>query len=164
MWAETVGELRTQVLNLNKGWRSGTTGNYETSWNPERNIAIAVVGGNPDTGERTLAHPKAARRRGPLTAKRVRRNAVGQMMFDLPEFKENPPAEDEDCETWFFLLNARKGLMFSELSLPLSLGSDGRISAWRERIILPSISFEGAVVTPLEPDENEPPQVNVQRR
>jgi hypothetical protein len=164
MWAETLGELRTQVLNLNSWWRLGQTGNYETAYNPERAIAIAVVGGNTDTGERTFHHPKAARKRGPITEKRVRRNAIGQMMFDLPEFKEKPPAEDENCDTWFFLLNARKGLIYSELSLPLSLGADSRIGAWRERIIMPSISFEGAVVTPVEPDENEPPQVHVGRK
>ncbi|GIF08090.1 hypothetical protein [Actinoplanes siamensis] len=163
MWAETVAELRTQLLDINQGWDIGQTDNYETVYNPERGIAIAVVGGDANCGERAFGQPKAARRRGPVTEKRIRRNVLGQQMFDLPEFKD-PPRDDEQCDTWFLLLNARNNRMYLELSLATSLGSDSRFGLWKERIILPYISLEGVVVDPTEPDETEPPRVTVGRK
>lgn len=164
MWAETVGELRTQVFDLNDRWDQGQTDNYETAYHSERSIAIAVVGGDANTGVRAFNPPRAARKRGPITAKRLVRNAMGQQPFDLPEFKV-PPQDDELCVTWFYLLRARKEEMYSELSLPLSLGEDGRIGLWAERIILPKVSFAGAAITPVEPDEgDEDPQFHVGRK
>jgi hypothetical protein len=163
MWAETVGGMRTNLLELNAGWLIGNTSNYETAYNAARGIAIAVVGGDSNTGEPAFRHPRTAKKRGPVTAKRIRRNAIGQMTLDLPGF-EVPPEDDELCETWFLLVNARKGQVFCELSMPLSIGNDERIGAWRERIILPSILAVGAEITPIEPDEGDAPQVNVRRK
>jgi hypothetical protein len=163
MWAETVAELRTQLLDLNQGWDMGSTDNYETVFHAGQSLAIAVVGGDSNTGERAFKHPKAARRRGPVTAKRITRNALGQQAFDLPEFKD-PPQDDELCETWSFLLNARDNSMFRELSIAVSLGGDGRFGVWRERIIMPPLSFTGVVVTPVDDDGGEPPQVHVARK
>jgi len=163
MWAETVAELRTQLLALNQGWDLGYTNNYETSFHAERSVAIAVVGGDANCGERGFSPPKAARRRGPVTAKRIRKNFLGQQAFDLPEFKE-PPQNDELCDTWFLMLNARENRMHLELSLATSLGADGKFGLWKERILIPYISLQGAVITPMEPDEIEPPRVNVGRK
>jgi hypothetical protein len=163
MWAETVAELRTQLLAQNQGWDIGHTDNYETSFHIERGIAIAVVGGDINCGERTFSAPKAARKRGPVTAKRIRKNLLGQQVFDLPEFKD-PPHNDELCDTWFLMLNARDSRMYVELSLATSLGPDSKFGLWKERIIMPYISLRGAVVTPMEPDETEPPRVNVGRK
>lgn len=163
MWAETVAEIRTQLLDLNQGWDIGQTDNYETSFHAGRGIAIAVVGGDVNCGERTFSAPKASRKRGPVTAKRIRKNLLGQQMFDLPDFKD-PPQDDELCDTWFLMLNARDNRMYLELSLATSLGPDSKFGLWRERIIMPYIPLRGAVVTPMEPDETEPPRVNVGRK
>jgi len=163
MWAETVAELRTQLLALNQGWDIGFTDNYETSFHLKNGIAVAVVGADTNCGERTFGTPKAARKRGPVTAKRVRKNFLGQQAFDLPEFKDSPQ-HDELCDTWFLMLNARDGRMYIELSLAISLGPDNKFGVWRERILMPYISLRGAVVTPMEPDETEPPRVDVGRK
>ena len=163
MWAETVAGLRTDLLNQNDGWDIGYTDHYETSFHPGRSIAIAVVGGDSNTGERTFKPPKAARKRGPVTEKRIRRNALGQMAFNLPGLEETPQ-DDELCDTWFFMLNARLDSMYQELSLATSLGPDGKFGMWRERILLPKLLLRGAVVTPIEPDDGQPPQVHVGRK
>jgi hypothetical protein len=163
MWAETVAELRTQLLDLNQGWDLGRTDNYETAFHPRHGVAIAVVGGDANTGERGFENPKAARRRGPVTAKRIRRNVGGQQVFDLPEFKD-APKDDELCEMWTFLLNARKNSMYRELSIATSIGADGRFGGWRERIIMPPLALTGVVVTPVDDDGDEPPRVHVERK
>lgn len=163
MWAEAVAELRTQLLNLNQDWEMGFTNNYETSFHLKREIAIAIVGADTNCGERAFAPPKAVRKRGPITAKRVQRNLLGQQMFDLPEF-QGPPQSDELCDTWFLMLNARGCHIYRELSIPTSLGSDNRFGRWRERILIPPMLLHGATITPAEPDESEPPRVNVGRK
>ncbi|UWZ35749.1 hypothetical protein Drose_32365 [Dactylosporangium roseum] len=165
MWAETVGELRTQLLNLNQDWKIGQTNNYETSYHSGRRIAIAVVGGDGNTGVTGFNPPKTAKRRGPITARRIKRNVIGQMPFNLPEFVD-PPEDDEQCVTWFYLLKARKEVMYSELSLPVSLGADSRIDQWAVRIILPHVGFTGVAITPvdLDGDDDEPPQIHVDRK
>jgi hypothetical protein len=166
MWAETVGELRTQLLDLNQDWKAGQTNNYETSYHAERGIAIAVVGGDGNTGVTAFNHPKTARKRGPITAKRIKRNVSGQLPFDLPELAD-PPEDDELCATWFFLLKARKEIMYSELSLPVSLGADNRIDRWAVRIILPHISLTGVAITPVDldgGDDDDTPKIHVDRK
>lgn len=162
MWAETVFGLRTQLLDLNADWVPGSTNNCETSYHLERGIAIAVVGGDSSTGERAFRSPKATRKRGPAIAKRISRNVLGQDVLDLPEFHELE--EDEQCDLWFFLLNARKGSMYTELSLPMSVGSDNRIGIWRERILMPPVPLAGVVVTPDDNGDEEPPEVYVGRK
>lgn len=164
MWAETVGELRTQLFDLNQRWAGGQTSNYETSYHPERGIAIAVVGGDSNTGVRGLDPPKTARKRGPVTARRISRNVRGQAPFDLPELAD-PPQADELCDTWFFMLKARNEVMYSELSLPVSMGTDSRVSRWAERIILPPTALTGIAITPIDDDgSDDAPTVHVDRK
>ena len=77
MWAETVGELRTQVMDQAQGWKMGRTGNYATAFNGSTRLAVAVVGGDTCTGEHGFEPPMTARRRGPVTENRVHRNTPG---------------------------------------------------------------------------------------
>ncbi len=165
MWAETVGELRTQLFDLNQQWKAGQTNNYETAYHSERAVAIAVVGGDSNTGVAGFNPPKTARKRGPITAKRVIRNVRGQLPLNLPEFQD-PPEDDELCATWFFLLSARKEVMHSELSLPVSLGADSRIDRWAERILLPPVTLSGIAITPddLNGGDDEAPTIHVDRK
>jgi hypothetical protein len=165
MWAETIGEIRTQLLDRNDDWRIGRKGNYDTVYNISRQIAIAVVGGDPNTGERTFEHPMTARPRGPVTEQRVMRNRRGQLAIPFKGLPSGEEPNEEQCATWFFLLNARSDSLFCELSLPLSMGRKQRISVWAERILFAPLRLVGAV-TPFEPDETyeEAPRVHVERK
>lgn len=82
MWAETVAELRTQLLALQDNWDIGSSRNYETVFNGRRRMAIAVVGGNAYTGINDVIKPKAARSRGPVTSNRISHNR-GQYALEL---------------------------------------------------------------------------------
>jgi len=164
MWAETTAELRTQALALDAGWILGSTRNYETVFHPEKRVAIAVLGGDANTGIRGSALPKAARGRGPVTSKRILKNLTGQFSLPLEGVPDVMPT-DEDCRTWFFLINARMDVLYSELSFALTMGEDSRIGLWSERILLPPVPMVGAV-TPIGPDDDddEPPAVHVDRK
>lgn len=155
MWAETVGEIRTQLLDLGQDWEIGRLNNYDTVYSSSRQISIAVVGGDVNTGERAFEHPMTARRRGPVTASRIKTNIKGQLSLieGLPSTDEK--ITEEQCLTWFFMLNARNNHLYGELSLPVSMGGKKRVSAWAERIILPPLALVGAV-TPVEPSESKP--------
>lgn len=162
MWAETVAELRTQLLSLQESWEIGSSRNYETVFSGRRRIAIAVVGGNVYTGINDVIRPKSARSRGPVTSSRIAHNE-GQYALEL-EGITVPVESDEECITWLFLVNARQNQLFSELSLATSMGQDGRLGRWVQRILLPPIPLSGAV-TPIEPPEDDQPSsVHVERR
>jgi hypothetical protein len=164
MWAETTAELRTQLLELDKGWKIGSTDNYETVFHAEQRTAIAVLGGDVNTGVKGFKPPKAARGRGPVTSKRIGVNVRGQYALPLEGVADPAEATDEDCTTWFFLINARMDVLYSELSLAVTMGEDSRIGWWAERILLPAVPMVGAV-TPIGPDDDdEPPVVHVDRR
>jgi hypothetical protein len=152
MWAETLAALRIKLLDRREKWKIGNKQNYETVFHGGHCVAIAVVGGDDNTGVRGPVHPMTARPRGPVTNKRVRHNlAVGQLPLPGVPIPEAKPITDEDCITWFFLINARENKLYGELSLPI-VGSRKRITNWAERIILSPLELVGAV-TPIEQHE-----------
>lgn len=165
MWAETLGALRTRCMDLNDDWEIGRTRGYETVFNGRRRLAVAVVGGNPNTGVQAFEAPMTARPRGPVTKIRVERNMRGQLEFQLEGIPESATVSDDNCATWFFLMNARNDKLYSELSLPIVMGERQRISRWAERILFTPLDLVGAV-SPIEPDEtsDERAPVNVTRK
>lgn len=168
-WAETLGELRRQLIRLQEGWASSDYGNYATVYLATRSISVAVVGGNKVTGTDVGYHPRLARKRGPMTTARVRRNAnEAQYELDLGEAIEKAiearsrRAPDSNCLTWFLVVYADAEEVRIELSLPGGRGKDGVVSRWIERILLPPLPISGAVL-PIDPyqddDDNDDPLV-----
>jgi hypothetical protein len=163
MWAETLAALRTRCLDLNDGWEMGRSRGYETAFNGKHRLAIAVVGGNQNTGERAFEQPMTARPRGPITKSRVEHN-MRQLELPLEGLSGKDAVPEEDCATWFFLVNARGDKLYSELSLPIIMGNRQRVSQWAERILFTTLTLVGAI-TPIEPDETpEQAQINVTRK
>jgi hypothetical protein len=160
-WAETLAELRRKLIRLQVGWESNNFANYETVYLIERSVSIAVAGGDKNTGTTGNGHPKLARKRGPMTTDRVRKNVnPRQFAFDLgPQFeprekaKKKQPA-DLGCQTWFLVVFADKDEVRLELSLPSGIGKDGVVSTWLERIILLPLPVSGAVL-PIDPYQDD---------
>ena len=71
-----------------------------------------------------------------------------ELIGDLfPDLIPTPQVHESDKRvTWLLLMHTAEDELRAELSLPASMGHDGRIDAWKERIILPS--------TPLDPIES----------
>ena len=154
MWAETLAELRRQLLKIRDGWEIGATENYATVYSVERNIAIAVVAGDAAVGRR-VREPRLTRKKGKKTTQRVERNArllyVQEELFSKAELQLPP---DETCTTWFLLVHPTMKEVRIELSCPLSIDSDGYVSGWQERILLPPAEISGAVA-PVSPDDDD---------
>lgn len=160
MWAETLAELRRQLLKRRVGWAIGETQNYATVYAEDSGIAVAVVAGDGGVGRENL-HPRPTRKKGKKTRQRIHRNARQLYIQDelalefpagTPEKKELPP--DEACQTWFLLINATKKEVRIELSCPLEITEDGIVYGWLERIMLPPVAIAGAVA-PMEPDDDD---------
>jgi hypothetical protein len=76
-----------------------------------------------------------------------------------------PPEEirDDGRVTWLLLFYCDEHELRAELSLPASMGHDGRPDAWKERIILPSTSLD-PIVPNVKPDFGPELNVDVKRR
>lgn len=159
-WAQMVRALREYLLP--KGWERSDENNYSLVINPIGTIAIAVATGDDRTG-RPDADPTTKSSKGPSTIEAVTAN---QLQLSFPyEFPPMPaPARTTDPEnkrmTWILLVYRAINEVRCEISLPLSMGSDGRIEIWQERIILGSIPIdpEFLEVTPPTPSL---PDINV---
>ena len=63
--------------------------------------------------------------------------------------------EDDKVSTWILLAHHARNELRAELSLPLAVGNDGRVSVWQERIILRAQPLDGepvVVTPPSQPD------------
>lgn len=150
-WAETVCALREYLIPA--GWQRSNDHNYALSIDPVDQIAIAVATGNEGTGLAD-ATPSTNARKGPSTLEAI---AVNQLRFS---FMDEPPVQAKPRSggrsnpraTWILLIHRASNEVRCELSLPISIGEDGHIDAWRERILLGSIPLDGdlaqAVPTP----------------
>jgi hypothetical protein len=164
-WAQTVRALREYLVP--QGWRRCDENNYPLVINPTEDMAIAVATGDDGTGC-VDAVPTTKSSKGPSTVEAVVANqAQLTFVFDEPEIvaaDEGDEATDERM-TWLLLVHRGEGEVRSELSLPLSMGTDGRIESWQERIILGSMPTD-----PTEIDINPPSpvmpdiEVDVKRR
>lgn len=164
-WAQTVRALREYLVP--QGWRRCDENNYSLVINPTEDMAIAVATGDDGTG-RVDAVPTTKSSKGPSTVEAVVANQA-QLTFAFEELPSVATDEgDETIEermTWLLLVHRGEGEVRSELSLPLSMGTDGRIESWQERIILGSMPTD-----PTEIDINPPSpvmpdiEVDVKRR
>ncbi len=139
MWGEAVAALREQLRPLD--WIRVDVGNFPLTVNLERGLAIAVASGDEGTGNPN--EPASNRsRKGRNTVAAVESNQQQTDMFAelLPQTREEADGND----TWVLLHHTdvvRKEIRL-ELSRPSVIGSDGKISAWSERIMLSGIAFD----------------------
>lgn len=151
-WAAMVRGLREYLL---PEWERSDENNYSLVISPAGDVAIAVATGDDATG-RQEAIPTTKSSKGPSTVEAVTSN---QMQLELPYVfppvaaPTRPAGLDEKRMTWILLVHRAQGEVRCELSLPTSMGNDGRVDGWRERIILGAIPTDPEVidVTPPPP-------------
>lgn len=160
-WASMVRGLREYLL---PEWERSDENNYSLVINPEGTVAIAVATGDENTG-RVEAMPTTKSSKGPSTVEVVTSN---QSQLELPYFPPVPAparAGEEQRMTWILLAHRAQGEVRCELSLPTSMGVDGRVDGWRERIILKSIPTDPEALEIPAPQPNQPDiDVDVKRR
>jgi hypothetical protein len=156
-WGRTVRVLREALAPL--GWSRSDEGNFCTVVEPGGSFAIAVASGSEDTGHVGRASPTTKRRKGPTTAEAVHTNA---QLYLFPELAPAVRAEP-DRATWVLLFHSDGKELRAELSLPDSIGDDGHIDGWRERIILGAQPLDDEIATPA-PDFGPDPTIDVRRK
>lgn len=164
-WAEAVRGLREYTLP--KGLRRSDQNNYSVVIDDDRRIVIAVATGDEATGVAGLT-PTTRAVKGISVILAVVANQAQLSLFstdELPTTPQTPDNDDvrEDMTTWILLIHRAKNEVRCELSLPSSMGMDGRINAWHKRIILDAVPVDGEpmdIVVPDVPDID----VDVQRR
>jgi hypothetical protein len=165
-WAQTVRALREYVVP--QGWRRCDENNYSLVINPTEDMAIAVATGDDGTGCFD-AVPTTKSSKGPSTAEAVVANqAQLTFEFEVPEASVVDDGDDDSVEermTWLLLVHRGEGELRSELSLPLSMGTDGRIESWQERIVLGAIPTDPTEIDITPPSPVMPDiKVDVKRR
>jgi hypothetical protein len=165
-WATMVRALREYLLPL--GWERSDENNYSLVINPDGAVAIAVATGDDATGQAGF-QPATKSSKGPSTAGAVTSN---QLQLDLifppievPVLARSSASEAQRM-TWILLVHRAQGEVRCELSLPTSMGPDGRVDGWQERIILGAIPTDPEVleITPLTPPHQPDVNVDVKRR
>lgn len=151
MWGEIVAALREQLRPMN--WTRQEVGSYALTVHEEKGLAITVASGDEATGN-SSAHPCNRSRKGRNTVEAIEANRQLELFEKLP-----PESQDEadGKQTWVLMhhTDTARGEIRLELSRPSSIGKDGKISEWAERIILTNIPFDDELVEiypPSEPD------------
>jgi len=154
-WGETVRALREYVLPI--GWRRSDENNYSLVIDPTGRVAIAVATGDEGTGvPAAFPSTKAAKGQSTLDAVTVNRMQLSLFMEpEPPKPADSPDDPEAERVTWLLLIHRTANEVRCELSLPSSMGVDGRIDDWRERIFIGAVPLDGdlvEVVPPTLPD------------
>jgi hypothetical protein len=166
-----VRGLRDQLCP--KGWKGKCDRGSEKVISPDKQHAIVVSSGDENTGNpHADVDPKTKCPKGTLMEEAAERNEeqlslfadpnVGSTDAVLSEIEETPAAF-----TWVFLVSIKKDLLMMELSLPVKLGTDGRVDEWSERIVLLSVPMDGGTglsVAPVGPEPTPAIDVSVSRK
>jgi hypothetical protein len=157
-WATTIAALRE--LLYSDGWTRRDDGNLPITIDSKGRVSIVVSTGDEYTGLPDLT-PSTQSSKGPRTVSVVEVNAQQRPLFD---FKKHPEIVKHGAEglTWILLFHRDKALneVRCELSCPVRMDEDGQIDRWAERIILPSIPFDGANVE-VRSDVPKTPQIDL---
>lgn len=158
-WNQMVRALREYLLP--KGWIRSNENSFPLVINPSGTMAIAVSSSDEQTG-RIEASPATKSSKGPRTIEVVAANQEQLHLFcpePSPVHAETPDANsDNNRMTWYLLFHRAANEVRCELSLPLSMGTDGRIVDWQERIILGTIPTDPEF---LELTPPAPPQPDI---
>ncbi len=159
-WAQMVRALREYLRP--QQWERSDENNYSLVVNATGTMAIAVATGDDATGN-PEATPTTKSSKGPSTVEAVTSNQF-QLRLDFPPVPVPAPARpfeaDDKRMTWILLVHRGMNEVRCELSLPRSMGADGRIDSWQERIILGSIPVDPELLE-ITPPQPPLPDINV---
>lgn len=160
-YGETNRHLRDGLKPL--GWSCLNDRNMELTISPEGGIAVVVAGGNEGVGQ-VDKKLTTRRRKGATTTQAVDTNRQLPFDFLVPDIA--PIVTDDGTkvrQTWVLLHFFTRTELRYELALPVTIGDDGYIETWKERIIFPPVSIDGTDI-PIMPEYAEQPDVDVQER
>ena len=135
-----------------KGWERIEHHGLPRLVNHKKGIAIAIVNGDDGTGIRERS-PRSRAKRGEESVSLVGTNYV-QLSLPFPEMQEKADGSEI---TWWLLVHSDGGsTLRAELSLCVGIDEEGRLAAWKTRIILEIEPLNS--ITTLATEE-EPPAI-----
>lgn len=150
-WGEAVRALRDGLAP--SGWVVNNDRNWPRTFHPEGHIALTVATGNEATG-RAADSPTTTSSKGPSTVSALE---VNRLQAWLPGMEPIEIDADNDAKnkptTWLLLVHHAKDEIRSELSLPLDINHEGRVSVWCERILLKSMPLDPVLAEIVPPDQ-----------
>lgn len=158
-WARMVRALREHLLP--KGWARSDENNYSIVISPSDELVIAVATGDENTG-RYGESPTTKSTKGPSTIEAVATNQQQLSLAFIPAIPApaRPIEAGKERMTWILLVHRGLGEVRCELSLPMSMGADGRIDAWRERILIGAIPTDPDAVN-ITPQPSDLPDISI---
>ena len=132
-----VRALRDRLIP--RGWSYSNPRNYALTTEPAGAFAIAVAGGDANTGSKE--NPITRAEKGAATRAAINGNLQLTFTHVDPKFPRiETPAT---IQTWVLLhfVDERLGEIRMELSQPAGMDSEGYVTRWSERIILRSEPF-----------------------
>lgn len=159
MWGEVVAALRDQLRP--DGWTRQEFGSFALTVHEEFKLAIIVASGDEGTGNPS-AHPFNRSRKGRNTVEAIEANRQLELFESLPPEVQQ---EEEGKQTWVLMhhTDTGRGEIRLEMSRPSSMGKDGKITEWAERIILSTIPFEDDLVE-IYPPSGPDIEIDVRRK
>jgi len=138
-WGKTNELLRARLVA--RGWRTDNPQGLPAAISPSGDFAIVATSGDAVTGYRD-GRPATKYAKGIQTVRAVGRNV--QLAFDFPDLFTGGArwagAEGGDSlATWLLLYHVGPDQIRAELSLARGIDRRGHVSAWIERIILPTV-------------------------
>lgn len=157
-WGGVICGLRRELLASDPSWKLSRVKGIELTHNKELNISIIVMSGDKDTG---LAEgsPKSKNPKGTATESLVTYNydLFNPQPTNITSIVDDTPI---DVNVTYILLyffdHAKKEIRY-ELSLPVGMAhtkGKTKVSAWKQRNILPALPYESNDVV-LKEDFND---------
>jgi hypothetical protein len=136
-------------------WAACSLQNFSTVVSPDQSMEIAVATGDRATGNPDLT-PKTKNKKGELVRIGIRKN-IRQMAFPFVADTAGKKRKRTADVTWFLLRSRQDDVVHCELSIPISLGDNGRVNEWGTRIILPDlvIGGRGGELRPIDSNADE---------
>lgn len=160
-WGRMNRFLREELIPA--GWRFDNPRNLPRTIHPSGEFAIVAATGDELTGLAGLL-PATKYLKGDATVQAIVINE--QLTLDFDDFAPGPDdipvGGSGEMLTWFMMFHTEEEAFRVELSLPNAI-TDGRITSWAERIILPVFPRDDDRLTsPVTPDRDDLDEVVVE--
>src|ERR1051325_718002 len=123
------------------GWQRCDAGNLSTVLSPDGRLQIMVATGDEATGLAGLT-PHTKYPRGAASIRAINDNQLAFPALERFFIKQQKVERTPGVLTWILLHRRLRDGVRWELSLPKTVGSDGVIVEWEERIIFDPVSFD----------------------
>lgn len=160
-WGRMNRFLREELIAA--GWRFDNPRNLPRTIHPSGEFAIVAATGDELTGLAGVL-PATKYLKGDATVQAIVINEQLTLDFDdfAPSPDDIPVGGSGEMLTWFMMFHTEEEAFRVELSLPNAI-TDGRITSWAERIILPVFPRDDDRLTsPVTPDRDDLDEVVVE--